>query len=91
MTKLLITSGRRKRDHKQEELVGIRTVFQHEKEYKSKLDIELELDSEDDSKEFDFFIPPTNKDNWSTSFAASPLIAVMEEKTTSPINLPTLK
>ena len=40
MTKLLITSGRRKRDHKQEELVGIRTVFQHEKEYKSKLDIE---------------------------------------------------
>ena len=50
----------------------------------------MELDSEEDSKEFDLFIPPTNKDNWSTSFAASPL-TVMEEKTTSPINLPTLK
>ena len=66
-------------------------MFQHEKQDKTQIDIELGLDSsEEDSKEFDLFIPPTNNDSRSTSCVASPL-TVMEEKTTiSPINLPTL-
>ena len=72
-----------------EALEGIGKVFQHEKAHKSKLDIELGLDSEEDSKELDLFIPPTNKDSRSTSLTSSPLTAT-EEKSTSPINLPTL-
>ncbi len=65
-------------------------MLQHEKQDKSKLDIELGIDSsEEDSKEFDLFIPPTNNDSRSTSLVSSPL-ALMEEKAVSPINLPTL-
>ena len=73
-------------------LIDIGKVYRHEKLTRSKLDIELGITSDEDSK-FDLYIPPKPKDDIrseGSSVASSQSTVMTAPKTTLAITLPTL-